>query len=223
MKVLTMLAALLAVAALSSCCSVVALFDGGPRMMERVTEPYELFTEEAYKVGVGDFLEISILSEDAQGMPIAPENFKRTVAVLNDGTISYLYNDVTGEVMAVGKSAGEIARVLQRQLVDKNKLYLGARVAVIVVSSASVAFHVAGEVRNPGPYRLTRPTTLTQAIIGAGWFTEFADRKHIQVIRREGDREIRFTFNYNDWERRPGRTRYNDIMLRPNDTVLVPD
>lgn len=223
MKVLTMPVALAAVLLLSSCYSVSALFDGGPHMTERVTEQYELFTEESYKIGVGDFLEISILAEDSQGNPIAPENFKRTVPVLNDGTISYLYNDVTGEVMAVGKTAGEVARVLQRQLVDKNKLYIGARVAVIVASSTSVTYYVAGEVRSPGSYRLNRPMTLTQAIIDAGWFTEFADRKNIQLIRREGDRETRFTFNYTDWERRPGRTKYHDMMLRPNDTVLVSD
>jgi polysaccharide export outer membrane protein len=224
MKSLCLIAAVAALALmLSSCYEMGALVDGGPKMTVRQTEKFEPYTEESYKIGVGDFLEISIQAEDERGLPIAPDDFKRTVSVLPDGTVSYLYNDVTGEVMAVGKTATDVAKMLQRQLVDKNKLYIGARVSVLVASSSSSQYYVAGEVREPGVYRLTRTTTITQAIVTAGWFTEFADRRHIQLVRREGDKEIRYNFNYTDWERRPRGTDYNDITLKPNDTILVSD
>ncbi len=223
MKVATIFMSLCALGLLPSCHSVSALFDGGPYEMERMTEEYKLVTEEAYTVGVGDLLEISILSEGPQGNPIAPEDFRRRVPVLPDGRISFLYNDVTGDVVAAGKTAGEIAKILQRQLVEKSRVYLGAQVAVIIIGSASSSFYVAGEVRTPGQFGLSLPTTVTQAIVRAGWFTEFADKKNIQIVRREGDREIRYTFNYADWERRPRRTKYHDMLLRPNDIVVVPD
>jgi len=223
MKVATLLGVVVVVALLSSCYSIEALFDWGPYEIERVTEDYELHTEENYRVGVGDYLDIQILAEDAQGMPIAPEDFRRTVQVLPDGSISYLYNDVTGELHVVGKTVAEIVRMFERQLVARSKLYMGARVSVIVASSLSSTFYVAGEVRNPGAYRLSQPTTITQAIIRAGWFSEFADRENIQIVRRDGDRETRYTFNYTDWERRPRATRYHDKMIRPNDIIVVPD
>ena len=150
MKVATLLGVVVAAALLSSCYSIEALFDGGPYEIERVTEEYKLYTEENYRIGVGDYLDIQILAEDDQGMPIAPEDFRRWVHVLPDGSISYLYNDITGEMIVVGKTTAEVTRMFQRQLVAGSKLYLGARVSVIVASSLSRSFYVAGEVRNPG-------------------------------------------------------------------------
>jgi polysaccharide export outer membrane protein len=216
MKTSAVLLAVVSLAFVTSCY-------GGPTYTERVTQKYELFTPESYKVGVGDVLEVTLVSQTETGEPTANRELVRSIRVLPDGTIDYLFNDVTGELMVAGKTAPEVARMLEKQIVEKNRLYSGAGVSVLILSSASSLYYVAGEVKTPGAFPLDQPVTVVQAIVRAGWFTEFADRKHIQIIRREGDREIRMTFNYTDYEQRPGRTKYDDIMLHPNDTVLVPD
>ena len=207
----------------TSCYEAESWFDRGPTYTERVTQRYDLYTPESYKIGVSDVLEISITGETEVGTPTAERDLVRNVRVLPDGTVDYLFNDVTGNVVAAGKTASEVAEMLRKQIVDKNKLYSGIRVSVLVLNSVSSVYYVAGEVKNPGAYPLDQPITVVQAIVRAGWFTEFADRKRIQIIRREGDREIRMTFNYTDYAKRPGRTKYDDIMLHPSDTVVVSD
>jgi polysaccharide export outer membrane protein len=210
----TILAAVL-LAAATSCM--------GPTWTERKTQEYQLHTPESYKLGVGDVLEVTIITANERGVLESNKELVRNCRVLRDGTIDYLFNDVTGELLVVGKTAPEVAKMLQAQLVEKNKIYTGARVSAIVVSSASNVYYVAGEVKSPGIFMLEQPTTIMQALVRAGWFTEFADKKHIQVIRRDGDKEIRINFNFSDYIKHGRSTKYADIMLQPNDTVFVSD
>ncbi|RLB36803.1 MAG: polysaccharide export protein, partial [Deltaproteobacteria bacterium] len=51
-------------------------------------------------------------------------------------------------------------------------------------------------------------------------FAEWADTKNILIIRREGDKEIRIPFNYKDFI--SGDNVDQNILLRPNDTIVVP-
>jgi polysaccharide export outer membrane protein len=223
MKTAAVLLAVVALACATSCYRVMGWFDRGPTYTTRTTEKFESFTPDAYMIGVGDALEITIIAPNERGEPTPARELVRNVKVLPDGTITYLFNQETGSIMVAGKTATEVAVMLQRQLIEKNNVYANATVSALVISSSSSVYYVAGEVRNPGAFNLDQPVTLVQAITRAGWFTEFASRRHIQVIRREGDKEIRFYFNFNDYEKNPYGTKYADFMLRPNDTVLVSD
>lgn len=223
MKRAIVILVVIAVAFTASCYRLEAMFDRGPVYTERVTQEFQLYTPESYKIGVGDVLEVTILAQNVNGEPTADRDLVRNIRVLPDGTVNYLYNAVTAEMMVAGKTAPEVAKLLEQQLVEKSSVVSDVHVSVNIVSSVSAIYYVAGEVKNPGAYSLDQPVTVIQAIVRAGWFTEFADRKHIQIVRREGDREIRMNFNYTDFEKRGGRTKYDDIMLHPNDTILVSD
>jgi polysaccharide biosynthesis/export protein len=59
-----------------------------------------------------------------------------------------------------------------------------------------------------------------QLISLAGGLTEYADKKHITVIRIENGRQQVFKFNYTDVAK--GKSLAQNILLKPGDTVVVP-
>jgi polysaccharide export outer membrane protein len=62
--------------------------------------------------------------------------------------------------------------------------------------------------------------TVLQALSAAGGFTEWADTKNIIIVRREGDKEVQLQFNYKEFT--DGRNLRQNILLKPNDTIVVP-
>jgi len=59
-----------------------------------------------------------------------------------------------------------------------------------------------------------------QVIALAGGVHEYADSKNVTIVRKEGDGERRFKFNYKDVLR--GKNDGQNIALKPGDTVIVP-
>jgi polysaccharide export outer membrane protein len=62
--------------------------------------------------------------------------------------------------------------------------------------------------------------TVLQALSTAGGLAEWADEKNIRVIRREGPKEVQYPFNYKDVI--AGKNIEQNILLKPNDTIVVP-
>ena len=62
--------------------------------------------------------------------------------------------------------------------------------------------------------------TVLQALSAAGGFAEWADKKNILIIRREGGKEVQLSFNYK--EVIAGKKVAQNITLKPNDTIVVP-
>jgi polysaccharide export outer membrane protein len=58
-----------------------------------------------------------------------------------------------------------------------------------------------------------------QLIATSGGLLEYADKENIVIIRTENGRERRIKFNYNDVVK--GRNVQQNILLQPNDTVLI--
>ena len=62
--------------------------------------------------------------------------------------------------------------------------------------------------------------TVLQAISTAGGFAEWADEKNILIVRKEGAKEVQIRFNYKEYV--SGRNLEQNILLKPNDTIVVP-
>ena len=77
-----------------------------------------------------------------------------------------------------------------------------------------------GQVNNPGPYQTQPDMTVLQALSTAGGFTEWADKKSIMIVRRDKGKETMFRFNYQDFI--SGKELKQNIVLEPNDTIVVP-
>lgn len=202
---------LCAIAMLCSCGT-------GPKRTEKIVKPLVMVDEQEYRVGVGDYLEISIQA------PVRSSEDKddtKVVLVLPDGTLNYLYHDVTGNFYVEGKTPDEIAKMLYKELIMKKGIKRGSRISVLPTAIRSRAVYLVGEVRVPGKQPLLEAMTLVQAIATAGGFTEFADKKRIQLIRRVGSREIRWNFNYDYWVKHPASTRHEDMQLKPGDMIII--
>jgi polysaccharide export outer membrane protein len=84
-----------------------------------------------------------------------------------------------------------------------------------------VAIYVFGQVKNPGALQVKRSSlpTLTQAIAQAGGFTDRANRKKVNIRRKDNTgQEFEISVNVRDIL----KGKIKDIPLQENDTVYVP-
>lgn len=160
----------------------------------------------SYVIGPEDVLYIYVWKED---------NLSRSVPVRMDGMISIpLVDDV--------KAAGLTPLQLKELLLAKLREYVDTPdVTVIVTEANSYKIYVQGEVRTPGVIRLRTETSLVQAIVLAGGFTDWADRKKITILRKEGGKETRIRVNYNKVI--DGDAGHPDVILKSGDIIIVPN
>ncbi len=157
-----------------------------------------------YRIGPNDVLSIFVWKE--------PE-LTRDLTVMSDGRISF---PLIGNIMAQGKTIAELKNVITAEL----KKYIDAPEITVIVDSSSAHIFTIGNVNASGPYPLLANMTVLQALSTAGGFAEWADTKNIQIVRRQGDKEVLFPFNYK--EVISGENMEQNIVLQPNDTIVVP-
>jgi polysaccharide export outer membrane protein len=173
-----------------------------PRAPGAVTNPE---VAPGYVIGPEDVLSIVFWRD---------KDMSADVAVRPDGKISLpLLNEV--------HAAGLTPMQLRDQLTEQAKRYVeDPTVSVVVRQINSQKIFVTGQVIKPGPYALTGPTTVLQVLAIAGGFKEYADEKHVTVVRTENGRTVAYPFNYKDVSQR--RNLGQNIELRAGDTIIVP-
>lgn len=155
-----------------------------------------------YLIGPEDVLMIRVWREPELSGP---------VAVRPDGMISL---PLLSDVQAGGLTPDKLAENLKQGF---GKFVTEPEVMVQVSAVRSKKYFVIGEVGRPGQYELVVPTTVSQALSIAGGFREYADKKHILILR--GPK--RYEFNYNDWMK--GKNLGQNILLESGDQIVVPD
>ena len=159
-----------------------------------------------YSIGAGDLLNIYVWKET---------DLTQDVVVMPDGRLTF---PLIGEILAQGQTVTGLREIITEKL--KN-FVSNPEVTVIVRESRSRIIYTIGKLNAPGPYTLGPDMTVLQALSMAGGFTEWADTKNILVIRREGGKgESQLRFNYQDYI--SGRSLGQNILLEPNDTIVVP-
>jgi len=130
-----------------------------------------------------------------------------------------------GRVSVAGKTCRQVAEMLKVML-EKDYYY---RATVIVgldsVNKVRGQIYIWGQVRNQGPVDMLFNANLTagQAILRAGGFGDFADKKKVKVVRtpHSGDTAKQvFVINMVDVLEN-GKTE-KDIPLEPGDFIIVP-
>ena len=159
----------------------------------------------SYQIGPGDALHIFVWKE--------PE-LTRDIIVMPDGKISF---PMIGEIPAQGRSVTELKDIITEKL---SQFVTAPEVTVIVNESRSRRIYTVGKVARPGPYPLSPDMTVLQALSTAGGLAEWADEKNILIIRREGGKETQLRFNYREFI--AGQNIGQNILLKPNDTIVVP-
>jgi polysaccharide biosynthesis/export protein len=127
-------------------------------------------------------------------------------AIKDDGRIN---PPLIGPVVALGKSPGELQAELQEKY---NKYYRNTTVTVIPKDRY---YYVLGEVKAPGPKTYLGETDIIKAISSAGDFTDFANKRKVQLIRSNNKTEII------DVKKAIEDSQY-DVPVYPGDKVVVP-
>ncbi len=159
-----------------------------------------------YKIGAGDILDITIWKE--------PDLSREEVLVRTDGKISFL---LLNDVQAAGLTPLEMKRNME---VGLKEFISNPFVTIAVRSPASQQIYILGEVLNTGEYPLTKNLTVLQAFALAGGFTEWASKKEIILMRKEGNKEKIFRINYKNIIK--GKDLSQNLKLKADDTIIVP-
>jgi protein involved in polysaccharide export with SLBB domain len=114
-------------------------------------------------------------------------------------------------VMAAGKTIGQLQDELQNLYVPG----FYARALTVTVAIEERWIYVGGEVKNPNRFLYSGQMTLLKAIQTAGDFTEFANRRKVQITRVGGRKE---TVNCVKAIRDPRL----DPPIYPSDQIFVP-
>ncbi len=154
-----------------------------------------------YVIGPEDMLLIRVWREpELSGQfPVRP-----------DGRISL---PLVNELQAAGLTPEQLAAAVVQGL---GKYMTQPEVSVAVVQVNSKKYFVIGEVARPGPYPLTVPTTVLEALVTAGGFRDFANQKKILVLRGAQ----RLKFNYKDVV--AGKNTEQNVLLESGDKIIVP-
>ena len=137
------------------------------------------------------------------------------VAVRPDGMVTL---PLIRDVKAAGLTPNELADRIQEAL---REFITDPSVTVVVRQMNSRKVFITGEVAKPGAYPLASPMTVMQLIAIAGGINEFAEANGISVMRVEAGKTKTFKFEYKDVAR--GKKPEQNIVLKPGDTVVVPE
>jgi polysaccharide biosynthesis/export protein len=158
-----------------------------------------------YTIGADDVLSIIFWRD---------KELTAEVTVRPDGKVSLpLLNDV--------QASGLTPAQLRDRIVEESKKYVeDPNVTVVVKTINSRKVFITGEVRKPGPYLLTGPTTVLHLISISGGLADYAKPEKITIVRTENGKPVSFKFNYKEVVE--GKKLAQNIELKPGDTVIVP-
>ena len=169
--------------------------------------------DDKYKLRVGDKVSLQIL-EDRD----APKG----LVVADSGELDVPY---VGRVAAADKTCKQLAEELKARL-EKEYYYRATVIIALDVANKLLGrVYVWGQVRNQGAIDVAVNENLTvgKAILRAGGFGDFANKKRVKVVRgggKEGAAKQSFELNLVDILEK-GQTE-KDVVLQPDDFVIVP-
>jgi polysaccharide export outer membrane protein len=162
---------------------------------------------EEYVIGIPDVLKIVVWRN--------PE-LSVEVPVRSDGKISVPLVD---DVQAEGLTPEELKEVLTEALAE---FVTAPDVTVVVQQTNSHTVTVVGGVARSGQIALTRQMRVVEAIATMGGFNPFAKKDRIKIIREKpGGGTEEYVFNYGAYS--AGKAPDSNLLLRPGDTIIVPE
>jgi protein involved in polysaccharide export with SLBB domain len=129
-----------------------------------------------------------------------------------------------GRVEAKGRSCKQLAYAIKAPL--EREYYYKATVIVgldFETLKSPGRVYVTGQVRNQGPLAIPPDETFTvsRAIIRAGGFADFANKRRVKLVRKNGDKTETIIVDL-ELVIKKGRTD-KDPVVEPDDTIIVPE
>lgn len=154
---------------------------------------------------IGDPVELKI-----SGVPSEDQTqVNNTYSVDAEGAINLPY---IGKVRAEGMTPAQLSRSIEENY-RSSKIYTNPNITIIMQPMARFV-NVGGSVRNPSRVPFTEDMTLLTAINASGGFNDFADQRHVRLLRGT---EVT-VYDVRRFRKDPSQ----DVRLRPGDKIEVP-
>jgi polysaccharide export outer membrane protein len=167
--------------------------------------------DDKYRLHMGDKISFQVL-EDRDG--------PRILTVADSGEVDVPY---IGRTAALDKTCRQLAEQIKEEL-EKEYYYRASVILALEAASRVLGrVYVWGQVRTQGPIELTLDENLTaaKALVRAGGFGDFANKKRIKVIRPATSNRGRQVFELNMIEILEEGKTDKDIQLESNDAIIV--
>ena len=128
------------------------------------------------------------------------------IRIPEDGRITLPYNMT---VYAIGKTVSQLQDEIRSMYVPKLFVLL-----TVNIKTEDRVYFVGGEVRTPARQAYIGDITVLRAIDTVGGFTDFANRKKIELRRANGE------IHYINWEKARKNPKL-DLKIYPNDQIIV--
>ena len=180
---------------------------------------------QAYRIRPGDVLSVKVKSLDPQYTDYLNKESERNFNGFNEAGLYVNGYSVAdngkiilpgglGELAVAGKSLQQIRNEVQRMVNSTLKN------ATVFVALVSFKFSVLGDVNAPGYfYVYNDQLTILEALARAGDMTEFADRRHVHLIRQVNGGSQAIMVDLTD----PEIMKSPYYYLQPNDALYVPN
>ena len=178
------------------------VFDA-PKVTTAGTEPVaQPVDPRNYLIGPEDILRIEVFRD---------QDLSRVVNVRPDGKITM---PLIGDIQAEGLTPERLTVQLKEAL---SQFMNNPEVTISVIAVNSKYFTLTGKVNRSGRVPLVTPIRVFDAIGMAGGFQDFADEKHIQIVRGTQ----RLNFNFKDYVKGKKEAVEQNILIQSGDTILV--
>jgi len=167
-----------------------------------------------YQLAIGDHVNLRIVEDNEE---------PKSLVVADSGEIEVPY---LGRYPVTGKTCLQLARELKIELQKDYYYQATVMIAVDLKTKGASKIYLFGPVRAPGEQEFSSDEglTLSKAILRAGGFSDFADRRHVRVSRKSatpGGKEQTFTVNVEDILEK-GKIQ-SDLKLEPDDLITIPE
>jgi polysaccharide biosynthesis/export protein len=165
------------------------------------------------KLGPGDKITYRVLEDQDE---------PKSLLITDSGDLEVPY---LGLVHAAGKTcmglAREVRGMLERDLYFRATVMISAE--VINKTRATGKVYVSGQVRNSGGFDVPAGEALTvsRAILNAGGFSDFSDKRNVRLIRKTGERTETRTINVQEVLEK-GKLDA-DLIVQAGDLIVVPE
>jgi polysaccharide export outer membrane protein len=170
--------------------------------------------DDKHTLAIGDVLSFRIVEDDDD---------PRTMIVTDSGDLEVPY---IGRFPAENRTCKQLAREIKAALEKEYYYQATVIIAVNTMTKSRGKVYLVGAVRSPGPEDLPSDEvlTLSKAVLRAGGFNDFADRKHVKITREgssgESDKETLVVDVGQIFDE--GKTE-KDVPLKPGDLIYVPE
>lgn len=184
--------------------------------------------DDVHRLAIGDKLSFRIeedkhrlASEDKSGAHLEGEPTPLLVTDSGELEVPYI-----GRFSAENKTCKHVAYELKAAL-EKDYFYKATVILAVDLKAKSIGrVYLTGAVHAPGPLEVPSDEilTLSKAILRAGGFTDFAERKKVKVTRKTGAGSSKTKTLVVDVAQviDKGKTE-RDLPLEPGDLIMVPE